>query len=82
MTSSTSQLTSDRRSLGRSFFRRSDCLKLTHIPFFEECETRELVDGCMKAKITAFGVFKCTVVLLKRSERGGRGGVTLQLKPL
>ena len=58
MTSSTSQLTSERRSFGRSFFRRSDCLKLAHIPFFEECETREPVDGSMYAKITAFGAFQ------------------------
>ena len=51
--------TSKRRSLGTSFSRRSDCLKLTHLPFFEQCKTRELVDGCMHfIKITAFGAFQ------------------------
>ena len=64
---------SKHRSFGMSFFRRSDCLKLTHFPFFDQSKTRELVDGCME-------LFRCTKVLLKRSESGGGGeGVTLQL---
>ena len=32
--------TSERRLFGTSFFRRSDCLKLTRFTFFEERETR------------------------------------------
>ena len=69
---------SKRRSFGMSFFRRSDCLKLTHLPFFDQSKTTELVDGCME-------LFRCTEVLLKRSESGWGGGggggegVTLQL---
>lgn len=71
---------SKHRSFGMSFFRRSDCLKLTHLPFFDQSKTRELVDGCME-------LFRCTKVLLKRSESGGGGreslcSYTLQLKPL
>ena len=77
--------TSKRRSFGTSFFRRSDCLKLTHLPFFEQCKTRELVDGCMHFKITAFGAFQMYRSTFEEEWMGGggRGGrVSLQLKPL
>ena len=66
--------TSKRRSFGTSFFRRSDCLKLTHLPFFEQCKTRELVDGCMHFKITAFGAFQMYRSTFEEEWMGGGGG--------
>ena len=79
--------TSKRRSLGTSFSRRSDCLKLTHLPLFEQCKTREQVDGCMHFKITAFGAFQMYRSTFEEEVNGGEGegegeGVALQFKLL